>query len=120
MAALMDEISAFDEFKNEVLPSLRADLKKGLTADEIYKKYQHLAAARNITIAMTEQDSSKALAAIKDVLDRAGGKAKERKEIDLKYSNLPEDQLDALLKSKAAEAGADLFEDEDGNGDSLQ
>lgn len=105
MIGHIDELNAFEEFKESVLPQLRADLRKGLSAEQIYKKYQHLAAARNVTIALTEADSSKALAAVRDILDRSQGKAKERQEVTHKLEKLPEDQLDALILSKAKEMG---------------
>lgn len=122
MARNMDLLAEFDRFKDEVLPALRADLKNGLTAEEIYSKYQHLVAARSVTLAMTEVDTSKALSAIKDILDRSQGKAKERQEVTHKMSKVSDDELDAMLMSKVKEAGIDVEEsgDEEGGSGQLQ
>lgn len=97
MVSAIDRLRAFEEFETLLLPQLRADLKAGLTADEIYKKYEHLAAARSVTIAMSEQDSAKALSAVKEIRDRNSGKAVEKKEVTHKLNQLPDEQLDALL-----------------------
>lgn len=100
MVRNLDALAAFEEFQDEVLPMLRQDLAKGLTAEDIYKKYQALAAARNISIALADPDSGKALAAIKDILDRSGGKPTERKELTHKMANVSDAELDSLLLSK--------------------
>lgn len=125
MARDLDELMEYEKFKSEVLPSLRRDLKSGASAEEILAKVSALAAARLATIAMTEADNSKALGAIKDLLDRSQGKAKERKEVEHKFDKLPDDQLDALLLSKMGEAGIEdgedgaLGEEDEGSSSSL-
>ena len=106
----MDELTAFEDFKETILPALQKAVREGVTADEIYQKFQSHAAARAVSIAMKEVDSSKALAAIKDILDRSGGKAAEKREITHKLERLPDEQLDALLLSKLQ---ADEAEDTD-------
>lgn len=100
MARNLDALAEFEQFQADVLPALRKDLAAGMSAEALYKKYQSMAAARNITIAATSQNEGTALAAIKDILDRAGGKAKERSEVTHKMQNVPDDQLDALIMSK--------------------
>ena len=99
-ARLMDELDEFAEFKKSILPALREDIKNGVSAEEIYKKAQALAATRMVMIAMREVDSTKAIAAVKDILDRTQGRATEKQEITHKLESLPDEQLDALLKSK--------------------
>lgn len=99
-ASLLDDLSEFNNFRSEILPVLRKALKGGTDAETIYKKFQAYAAARAVSIAATEVDSAKALYAIKDILDRTQGKAKERQEVTHKLSSLPEEQLDAILLSK--------------------
>jgi hypothetical protein len=96
----IDDLQAFDDFVKELLPALRNDLSAGLTADDLYKKYQSIAAARSIQIAMSEIDSGKALSAVKDILDRTQGKATERSEVTHRLDKLPDEQLDALLLSE--------------------
>lgn len=100
ITSIIDQLNAFEEFRQDVLPRLRSVLAKGYSAEQIYKEFSDLAAARAITIAMTEQDSSKALAALKEVLDRAHGKATERKELKTTISSLSDEELDALLHSE--------------------
>lgn len=83
-----------------LLPGLKAALRMGLSAEQIYAEFTSMAAARGVNIALTETDSAKALAAIKDVLDRTQGKATERQEHTHRLEQLPDEQLDALLKTK--------------------
>lgn len=115
----IDELAAFEQFKSEILPYLRDALQKGASAEEIYKKAEALAAARAVTIAATETDASKALSAIKDILDRSGGKPTDKREITHKYKDLSDEELDAMLLSEAEEAD-DIEELQDEEGSTLQ
>ena len=103
MASNLDKLAEFEEFEAHILPALRKDLQSGMTAEEIMKKYQAVAAARLVSTAMGDADSSKGVSASKDILDRTLGKAKESKEIKHKFEDLPEDEIDSLLKSKLAD-----------------
>lgn len=105
-AALADDVAAFTEFRQDILPFLRNAIKNGLSAEEIYKKTAALAAARGVSIAINDADSGKAMSAIKDILDRSQGKAKEQHVHVHKYSELTDEELDALLMSEAEEADA--------------
>ncbi len=107
MAQLIDDVSVFEEFKNDILPELRKMLKAGASAEEIYTFAQSYTAARTVTIALTEEDSGKALTAIKDVLDRTQGKAKERVEHEHRYGKLPDNELDALIESRLSEVDSE-------------
>lgn len=109
---LIDRLEAFKEFQVNILPALREDIKEGKTAEQIYSKYQAMAAARGISIAMTEVDSGKALAAIREILDRSGGRATEKHTIEHKFSKLRDEELDALLISRAKEV-EDVGSDEE-------
>lgn len=111
MARNLDNLAAYEEFCADLPGKLKKDLLSGLSTEELYKKYETLAAARAIAIATTEQDSSKALAAIKDILDRSRGKATDKSEITHKYSDLKEEELDSLILTKLAD-GADDTQDE--------
>ena len=106
-ACISDELSEFYSFREDVLPVLRKSLKDGATAEDIYTKFQAYAAARAVTIVAKEVDSGKVLAAIKDILDRVGGRASEKKEITHKLEKLPDEQLDALLLSKLSDDQSD-------------
>lgn len=100
MIRSMDDLTEFEEFREAVLPALRKDLAAGMSAEEIQKKYAAYAAARTVSIATTSQDDQKALAAARDIQDRALGKAVERKKITHEMENAPEEELDAYLLSK--------------------
>jgi hypothetical protein len=96
----IQELQAFEKFKDEILPNLRRDIAQGLGAEDMLKKYAALAAARGISIALGDKDSSRALGAVKDILDRVQGRATERKEVKHKYDDLPDEELDAILLSE--------------------
>lgn len=98
----LDRLALFEEFEKDILPQLKADLRRGLSASEIYAKYASMAAARQVSIALTDPQSSVAQAAAKDILDRDQGKAKEKVEITGKLQKMSDDDLDALLMSKLA------------------
>jgi hypothetical protein len=99
----LDQLAEFEDFQNTIIPAIRADLKNGLTAPEILKKYAAVAAARTVSIVALEVDSGKALAAAKDIIDRAEGKPKERHEHTHKYDELTDDELDAQVLARAGE-----------------
>lgn len=100
---MLDDLAEFEEFRDEILPALRKDIKSGMSHKDMEKKYLGLAAARKITIALREPDSAKALAAIKDMQDRADGKATEHRVSTHKFEALPDNELDAVLKSEIAD-----------------
>jgi phosphotransferase system HPr-like phosphotransfer protein len=112
MTKNLDDLAKYEEFCSEVLPKLRDALVKGQSAEDIYKMAAGAAAARNVTIALTSQDEGKALTAIKDILDREQGKARERLDITGKLEKLPEEQLDAALETKLRDMGLAVGEDE--------
>jgi hypothetical protein len=61
--------------------------------------------ARQISLALTEEDAGKAGSAVKDLLDRGIGKPTEKKELKHKLEGLPEEQVDAALATKLAALG---------------
>ena len=105
---IVEEVRAFEEFRTQVAPQLRADLQSGMSAKELYSKYEALAAARGLTIAMTDRNPAIALKAIQDILDRGQGKAAQEVRHKHKFQDLPEEQLDAILLSKLKNAGGDF------------
>lgn len=106
MTRMLDELTEFQEFQ-QLLPALRRALVDGKDAGEIYDDFSNMAAVRTVQIALLEQDSGKALSAIKDILDRTQGKAVERKEVKHKFSDLPDDDLDAILLSELDDVSYD-------------
>lgn len=96
----IDDLALHDDLMGGILGSIKKDLQLGLPSDKILEKYAALAAARTVTIAATDADSGKALAASKDILDRVQGRAVERKQIQHKLENVDPSQLDALLLSE--------------------
>lgn len=105
MAKNLDDLAAFEEFQDEILPTLKKAVKEGWSPEKIYKHAAALAAARSVSIALTEMDSAKALAGIKEILDRSGGKATERREVKHEVSALSDAELEALIASEEATDG---------------
>ena len=101
----MREHALFQRWRNEVLPKLGGLVKGGATVEEIYKAFASDAAARAVTIALTSLDAGKALGAVAEILDRSGGKSIAREEIEHKYANLKDEELDALLESELKVVG---------------
>lgn len=101
MVNALDELAAYEDFVEDVLPILKKAIAEGWTSDQIEKhpKVQALMVARQISIALTDKDSSRALAAIRDARDRTSGKAIERKEIRTQIEQAPDEQIDAKLKT---------------------
>lgn len=102
IASLVDDLAEFEEFRGTILRTIRQDLKDGMTAEELRNKYAALVQARVITEAVSDE-SARALTAAKDVLDRAHGKATEKKEITHRLQDLSDTELDALIMSEEAE-----------------
>lgn len=113
MARRLDKAAQFEEFNREILPELRKMLKAGKTAPEIYEFAQSFAAARAVTVALTDVDSSRAMTAVKEILDRSQGRAKERTEVEHKFSKLRDEELDALLESRLRESVSSASVDKD-------
>jgi hypothetical protein len=105
MVNMIDRLEKFRQFEEEILPALQRAIAKGVSAEEIYKKYEAHLAARTITIALTDPDAAKANAAIREAMDRSKGKATEKVELEHKYSKLKREEVEALLESQLAEAG---------------
>jgi len=102
-ATLLSDLNEFIEFRTKILPAIRKDLATGMSAPELRKKYAALVQARIITEALTTPDAGKATALAKDVIDRVEGKATEKKEVTVKYADVSDEELDALLMSEEAE-----------------
>lgn len=106
-ARTIDNIRQFEEYKEDILPKIRKMLKDGAKSEEIIAFAQAYAAARIVTIALTDDDAGKATTAAKDLLDRHMGKATERKEVSHKFEKLKDEELDALLTSRLKEVADD-------------
>lgn len=98
--SLSDKIADYEDFEENILPALKKDLKSGMTPKQLREKYSSIIQARQITSALTEKDTAKAGAAAKDILDRAEGKATEKKEVTHRFSEMSDKELDAVLKSE--------------------
>lgn len=97
---LVKDLKDFEEFREKILPAIRQDLMSGMDAEQLREKYSALVQARLITEALTTADSGKAGVIAKDILDRAHGKPTEKKEVTVKYADVSDDELDALLLSE--------------------
>ena len=96
----IDALAGYELYAANILPAIRKDLEAGLSAIDILKKYSPLAAARAVTVALMEEDGSKALAASKQVIEHTVGKPTEKKEIKHQFEELKDEELDALLNSE--------------------
>lgn len=109
----IDDLALHDEMMMGILGSVKQDLALGLTSEEIMKKYSGIAAARIVSIAATEADSGKALAAAKDLMDRVHGKARETKDVTHRLDKVNEREIDAILLTEleALEVSSEESED---------
>jgi len=98
-AALVDDLREFEEFRETTLPVLRELVRKKAPPAEILEAVKSLAAARLGTMLITA-DAKTALTAIKDILDRTEGKARESVTHTHQLENIPEQQFDALLNTE--------------------
>lgn len=97
----LDELAAFEAFQLDIPKELKRALIDKMSAEDIYKNFENFAAIRAVAIVATEKDSGKALAAIKEILDRSKGKAVERKVVRHQMEELSDKELDAILISEA-------------------
>jgi hypothetical protein len=104
MVSRLDNLAKFEEFEESILPMLRKALQSGKGAEDILKMANAHAAARMVTIAMTEKDSQKVMSSLTQILDRTVGKATEKHQIEHKYAALKDDELDALILSEVSDA----------------
>lgn len=112
MVRTIDKLAEFDSFCVEVAPALRRDLSNGLDAKGILKKYKSVAAARLVTLTSNTDYPAVALAASKDILDRADGRATEKKEITHRMQSLSEQELDAILLTEISDQNYAVVEDD--------
>lgn len=115
-AGTIDDLALYDDLFNGALKGLKEDIARGMDAISLAKKYAALAQARIVTTALTEQDSGKALAASQDIVNRAHGRATERRELRHALAESSDSELDAIINSKMAQLGTsdDDNSDEDG------
>jgi hypothetical protein len=103
MAAVIDQLNDFKRFRADILPELKKALDGGASPKQIRQLVQSYITARVANIALTDEDSGRALAAAKDLLDREEGRAVERSEQVHKFEKLREEEIDALLTSRLKE-----------------
>lgn len=97
MINMIDKLAEYEAFVKDIPKELRQAILDGISSKALYKKYENIAAVRVVQILMTEKDSTKALAAAKELLDRTHGKATEHRNIKHSLDELPDKELDALL-----------------------
>ena len=96
---LHEDLIDFDQWRGDILPVLREELKSGVSADDLRKKYEPIAVAKLLSLLANSDNESAVVAAAKDIQDRSSGKAKETREIEHRLGALPETELDAVLIS---------------------
>lgn len=103
MLTSLQKFEEFKELEETILHKVRKDLRAGLTGDEILKKYEHLAAARLVSLLGQTNKPKELIAVIKEIQDRASGKTVERKEVTHKLASLTDEELKALVASEFSE-----------------
>jgi hypothetical protein len=98
MVSMIDALSEFDDFRRTILPALQKAVKSGKSSEEIAKIAASATMARAATMALTEEDPSRALGFMKEVLDRAHGKPGQKIEQTTKFENLSDTELDKILQ----------------------
>lgn len=93
----IDQARKLMAFKESLPKYLLDDITGGLGPDEIMKKYEVAAVARLIHILNSEEDSTKALNAAREILDRVQGKPTQKQEVKHRYEKLKDDELDSVL-----------------------
>ncbi len=107
MFRIIEELAQFEEWSKEVPELLKRAILSGKSAPELYDQFDNVAAVRVVQILMTETDSTKALAAAKDVLDRKYGRATEKKVIKHEFEDMPDEQINSILKGELADVAGD-------------
>ena len=100
MAGVLDDIAEFEEFRESTLKAIRKDIKAGLSPKELLKKYSSIVQGRLLTTMLTTTDEKIVTALGKDLIDRAEGKATEKKEVKHSFADMKDEELDAILKSE--------------------
>lgn len=109
MIASLEKYEEFKELEQTLLRRVRTDIRAGLTAGEICQKYEHLAAARLVSLLAQTNDPKELLPVIREIQDRASGKTVEKKEITHKLASLTDEELKALVASELTE-NSDVIE----------
>jgi flagellar biosynthesis chaperone FliJ len=102
------DAKAFREYQARVIKSVREDLMNGMSAEQIFKKYEAHAAAALIS-QMT--DPKNAVQAAEKVLDRTQGKAVQKQETTHRLEKLKDSELDSFLNSRLSELQGDDTDD---------
>lgn len=114
MTRALDQLAEYESFAESVAPLLRQAIKEGWDSSRMENdpRIQALLVARQLSIALTEKDTGKALAALKDARDRTTGKPTEKIETTHKLEKMDDKELDALLLSKMGEVDSDEIPDD--------
>jgi hypothetical protein len=102
MARALDQRVLYEGISAQIAPILTQALAEGWSDEKLanHPKIQLLLTARTITEAINNPDAAKAMTAIKDLKDRTQGKPKERVELTSKLEKTPDEQLDAMIKTR--------------------
>lgn len=108
----LDDLDLLERFKKELLPALQAAVKAGKSAEEIFRLSEPMLAAKLVTEALRSSDVSKVTNAIKNMIDRSAGPVTAKEEVQHKFENLSEEQINAILLQKLKKAEEKNSEDE--------
>jgi GH24 family phage-related lysozyme (muramidase) len=102
----LDRLAQYEEFKNAISPKLQERVLKGASVEEMFSEFAAAVGAAMLTRALRDGDFK----AMQDVLNRAKGTPVQAKKVEHTYSEMSEEQLDALVESKIQELEDDVEE----------
>jgi hypothetical protein len=103
----LDDLALFQDLRADLLPELRRLIEGRAPTKDILESARAAAVARLASMAVLDEDSKVALAAIKELLERSEGKVTEKKEITHAMGKLKDEELDALVLTALSENASD-------------
>lgn len=98
----------FRDYQSKILKAVREDLLNGMSADQIFKKYEAHAAAALVSQMINPMT---AVSAAEKVLDRTQGKPTQKTESTHRFEKLKDAELDSFLTSRLEELKTSSDED---------
>ena len=113
---LHENLEEFEDFQKTVLPVFRKAIQgvaKGeKTPQQVWEQVKAAAAARQVNIALLEQNSSVALKAIESILNRTEGPVTQKHEVS-HLEKMSDEQLEAQILTRMNKMKDDSEEESD-------
>jgi len=95
----------------DMIPGLRRDITKKLSAEEIRTKYNSLLTAIDVHTGLTHPDARVRHAVTKDINDRVEGTAVQRSKTEHKFEDMEREELEAMVLTRLTKLQNDEKED---------